>query len=143
MKGTAPKYLAPIYQQIAQAAGLEAALKLSAAHGGERIYLPSLARLTRGHWLAACVGWEAAQAICAWRGREDIVLPVSTQASPSWRRKIALDMLASGASVNEVAAASGVHLRTIYDYRRRGLAPQQQLELFDESTNSSQPKRAR
>jgi hypothetical protein len=143
MTTVAPSYLAPIYQEVAQVAGLDAALKLSAAYGGTRIYLPSAARLTRVHWLAVCVGWEAAQAICAWRGREDIVLPIPAQASPSWRRKIAFDMLASGASVNEVAAASGVHLRTIYEYRRRGFALQQQLDLFEENTSSSRPKRAR
>ncbi|MBB4199078.1 hypothetical protein CCR94_16400 [Rhodoblastus sphagnicola] len=125
-------FLPPIYREIAEIAGLDAVMKLGAAKGGTRVFIPRPEHCGPEHWLRFAVGEAAAQAICNWRGGEDIVLPVAPQNTPAGRRRLALAALEAGASANEAAAKAGVHVRTIYSYRARDLVKSNQLSLFDD-----------
>lgn len=125
-------FLPPIYREIAEIAGLDAVMKLGAAKGGTRVFIPREEHCGPDHWLHFVVGAEAAVAICNWRGGEDIVLPVAPQNTPAGRRRLALAALNAGASANEAAAKAGVHVRTIYTYRAKDMVEKNQLDLFEE-----------
>lgn len=56
-------WLPPLLAEIAEVAGLDAALALAEARGGSRITIP--ARPRPDHWFAQTVGMEAAEKIAA------------------------------------------------------------------------------
>jgi len=63
-----PALLSEIAEVVGEAlkdrkAGVEAALKLAQAKGGQRVHIPAQARAD--HWLAQTLGQRAADAICA------------------------------------------------------------------------------
>ena len=57
-----PSWLPVILREIADSAGLEAALKLAEAKGGTRIYVPKTSGAR--HWLTELLGRPAADAVC-------------------------------------------------------------------------------
>ncbi|MCC3246164.1 hypothetical protein LG047_12675 [Methylocystis sp. WRRC1] len=122
-------YLPQQLAEIAEVAGLDAALKLAEARGGQAVYIP--ARAPEGHWLVQCVGRTAADAICrhyacympsdaepSHHGLK-IVIPLGVTSVVAKARRRAVDMLLSGASNPAAARASGLHLRTIEKLRQR------------------------
>ena len=56
-------HLPPLLNEIAEVAGVVAALAIAEARGGTRVHFP--ARAPDGHWLVALVGREAADKLCA------------------------------------------------------------------------------
>ncbi len=118
-----PKLLA----EIAEVAGLDAALKLAAARGGTEIYVPR--RASEDHWLAATVGMEAAERICRQWSAERIMLPVGTTAQA---RATVDRMIADGRSVTEIALACGWTTRGVERRRakRRSGGDDRQGNLF-------------
>ena len=57
-------WLPEVLAEIAEAAGLDAALQIAEEHGGTRMSFPAF--LPEGdHWLTTCVGREAAEKLCA------------------------------------------------------------------------------
>lgn len=101
--------------EIADAAGVKAALKLVQALGGRQIKLSARPNSK----LARIVGPEAARAIVAALGSEKIVVPMAHLRGQRGRREAAARMLDSGATVSQVAGAVDVHERTVFRVKRR------------------------
>ncbi|MFL9829060.1 hypothetical protein [Rhodoplanes sp. SY1] len=123
-------WLPALLAEIAEVAGLEAALKLAESYGGCRVRIPAAVQSDR-HWLALCVGREAAEKICThyrqgtgsgrMRGAYVLVPRGPTGAIASARRRLA-QALATGASAAQAARVSGLTERTAYRLRQRGRA---------------------
>jgi hypothetical protein len=121
-------WLPALLAEIAEAAGLEAALKLAEAYGGKRVRIPARATAS-GHWLVQCVGREAAETICdlyrqgsgsgRWRGIYVLVPLGPTGAIAGARRRLA-KALADGKSAAEAARLAGMTERSAYRARARG-----------------------
>lgn len=124
-------WLPETYRNIADAAGLEAALKIGDAYGGRRIHIPRPARLTEGHWLRELIGDEAALALCRWADGTQIELPLPPEAGLSGRRRRAEKALAEGLSADEAARISGRHVRSVYRYRQRRREESDTPDLFN------------
>ena len=124
-------WLPETYRNIADVAGLEAALKIGDAYGGRRIHSPRPARLTKDHWLRALIGDEAAEALCKWADGSQIELPLPPEAGVSGRRRRAEKALADGLSADEAARISGRHVRSVYRYRQRRRESDDTPDLFN------------
>lgn len=110
-----------ILQEIADAAGIDAALKIAKAKGGTNVYLPGADSADRENWLKELVGEEAAAKIgrsCAPKGvRVDIPLgPFSRNALLSAEIRRRLD---ASENVSEIARAVGCAARTVVRQKHR------------------------
>jgi len=117
--------------EIAEVAGLQAALAVAEAVGGTRVTLP--AKLPKRHWLIEAAGPEAAAAIVEHfrtldpagreRGVRHLYIPFgpTTGAFGSARRRAA-HALNEGATVAETARRSGLSERAIYRLKARQAA---------------------
>lgn len=123
-------WLPPLLAEIAEVAGLDAALAVAAARGGSRATIP--ARPRPDHWLTQAVGAEAAQQICDhFRvGNSGAVLeiPVGTQAQK--QRRID-EMLREGVSADKIARQLQVHRTTVFRRKASGGHDPRQGSLFD------------
>ncbi|EAU40181.1 hypothetical protein FP2506_11512 [Fulvimarina pelagi HTCC2506] len=130
--------LPALLEEIAEVAGEEAAMKLAAAHGGTRRYIPGDA--SDGHWLPRLVGREAANRICAHFSHMDeqgnpvgqqVLLPLGATGSLRDARRRAAKCIANGGSAADAARAAGLTERTAYRIRRRmKAADDRQGDLF-------------
>jgi transposase-like protein len=113
--------------EIAEAAGISAALAMAERVGGTRVNIPARAR--DDHWLVEIVGRSAADKICDHfrtlsaelreSGARHIVIPRgSTSPMAKVRRKLICE-LESGASAREAARRVGVSERTAFRMRAR------------------------
>lgn len=108
-----------ILSEIADAAGLPAALALAARAGGTEIYVPLADHLTPDHWLVALVGADAARAIARrWGGGGGILIPLGPAGSRARIWRAIAKALDAGYSAAEAARRAGVHQRTVYRHRR-------------------------
>lgn len=109
-----------VLDEIAEVAGLPAAIAIAARTGGTRVYIP--ARAEDDHWLVDCVGRRAADKICARFSGERIDMPLyHGGAYPQLRRAIAKrvhDLDRSHRSSREIAIQVGVTQRTVHRHRR-------------------------
>ncbi len=122
-------FLPPILDDIAEAAGVQAALLLMREYGGREVYIPL--RAPDGHWLVNLVGREAADRICALfatridadreksRHGERIVIPIADSGARGGAKRAAFAMLSKNIPANEVARAAGVCNRTVWNYKAR------------------------
>jgi hypothetical protein len=112
---------------IAEVAGLEAAMILAETVGGTRVTIP--ARAGDDHWLVRTVGKTAAEAICdhfrtlSAEGREagarHIVIPKGPAGClDKARRRMAKELL-DGASAREAARRAGLSERAAFRMRAR------------------------
>ncbi len=101
--------------EIADIAGVGAALKLVRALGGREI---KLSARPNGK-LARIVGAEAARAIVDALGAEKITVPMANLKGQAGRRAAAARLLDSGASISHVAGAVDIHERTAFRVKRR------------------------
>ena len=116
-----------LLREIADVAGLDAALKLSAAYGGTRRTFPERIK-TSNHWLVRCVGREAADRICAHfrqssasgasTGIKVLVPRGPTGAFVAARQRLA-QALAEGKSASEAAKLAGMTERSAYRIRQQ------------------------
>ena len=113
-------WLPPLLSEIAEVAGLEAALAMADARGGSRVSIP--ARASDDHWLVVTLGREAADRICAHfragYGGSVIDLPLGPSSSANATRRSVDRMIRAGASANQIALAVRVHRSTVF--RRKG-----------------------
>lgn len=131
MKRELPGVLA----EIAEVAGEAAALKISALHGGQRVYFPARQQ-GDDHWLVAAVGAEAAAKIAARFGGSNIDIPLHV--GGTYRRFVrqiakrihALD--SDDLSSREIAGKLGLTQRTVHRHRsrHRGKPDNDQGSLF-------------
>ena len=108
--------LGDVFSEIFASIGASAALALSRAVGGQRIYIPR--EFKEDHRL-----FSLGPDICAWLserlGGKTIEFPLG----PAGRRDLEAKMIAllngHGLSANQVAEQVGVTVRTVYQHRRR------------------------
>ena len=121
-----------VLAEIAEVAGLAAALKLAAHHGGQTVYIPGHAR--PDHWLVILLGQEAADAVCRryrtgnQQAGARVLIPL---ARLHGQRAAMAKALAEGRSARQAAAVSGLHERTAYRMRARNRQDDRQPGLFD------------
>lgn len=109
--GWLPKSL----REVADVAGLDAALALAEAYGGRRVKLPSSFR--PGSWLDKTVGEEAAKAIIGHFGTAPLDIPLAGAGTyAQLRRNMAArfdELTAQNASAAEIARALGITERAV------------------------------
>lgn len=110
-------WLPPLLDEIAEMAGLEAALSLAEAAGGEKRYIPE--RPAPDHWLTQACGPEAAGKIGHRFGGTLLEIPRGPAGNAAKTAKRIRDMLAQGASSNEIARVTGVVFRTVTRHRAK------------------------
>lgn len=102
--------------EIADVAGVAAALKLVREMGGRELKLSAIP----GGKLARIVGDEAAAAIVEAFGRgEKLTVPMAHLRGARGRREALTRMMAAGATVTEAAEAADVHERTVRRAKKR------------------------
>ncbi|MGD0640276.1 MAG: hypothetical protein ABSC22_05965 [Roseiarcus sp.] len=108
-------WLANLYREIAEGAGLEAALGLARARGGLRISVPRNPRAAP--WLAQAMGEKGAALLCDLYGGELIDLPadpVSGQGQNARVRRIREALREGALSANEIARMTEVTRRAVF-----------------------------
>lgn len=114
-------FLPGVLAEIAEATSVEVAVKIAQAKGGRRVYLP--ARPAADHWLAQLVGHANAlaigKAIAPGFGGIDMLIPMGPSHSNAQRWRVMHELIDNGRSKREIAAACGVHERTVQMHRNR------------------------
>lgn len=136
MTDPVPSWLPEVLADIAEAAGLDAALKLAEHYGGTRRKIP--AHAGDDHWLVQCVGRKAADSICALfrqgadarQSGQEIVIPLGPTGTMRAARRRMINALEAGAPAREAARAAGMHERSAYRMRRRLKSDDGQGSLF-------------
>jgi len=108
-------WLADLYRQIAEGAGLEAALGLARARGGLRISVPRNPRAAP--WLTQAMGEQGAALLCSLYGGELIDLPadpVSGNGQNARVRRIREALREGALSANEIASMAAVTRRAVF-----------------------------
>lgn len=129
--------------EIAEVAGLDAALTLADQRGGNRVYIPREAG--PNHWLTQMVGQEAADALCDHFGQPcglELELPRGPQLTRSQRQARVQRMIVQGLTSSEITRRTGVTRRTVKRNRatiRRSIDGVQ-LDMFaSDAINSRLP----
>lgn len=125
--------LPELLAEIAEVAGLEAALKIAEARGGTRTHFPG--RAPDGHWLPELVGREAANKLCdhfriKQRCGVELLVPMGPKGFYSKARVKFDKLVAGGSSVAEASRLVGVHLRTARYWRAKKSSDTDQESLF-------------
>lgn len=120
-KAAAMPRLPRLLAEIEQLVGLQAALLVASAAGGRRLYVPAADNLGARHWLVQAIGMDkariVAQHLSAGTGGMHIVFPLGPTGKRADQWKAVQDALAAGGSANQVAAATGMHVRSIHRHR--------------------------
>jgi len=116
-----------ILGEIADVAGIPAALAIADQVGGTRINIP--ARAQDDHWLVATVGREAADQICDYfrtlsaehreAGVRHVVIPMGGTGPMAQARRVLITELESGVSARQAARKAGVSERTAFRMRAK------------------------
>ena len=104
--------LNPDLDEIAEVAGIAAALAILDARGGTKVYIPQPAKIDDSHWLVAIVGHKAAMAVADRFGGCSVEIPLlgGGTRGRSWRAlRKALD---EGHDLATAARMAGVCQRT-------------------------------
>jgi len=117
--------LPALLAEIAGVAGIDAALAIAEAKGGQEVFV--VARLKPENWLVRAVGLQRAQLLsdhfCSGRSRQKLTIPLGPAGSYNALRqrtaKALGDAASRGASANEMAAAAGVTERTARRFRKK------------------------
>lgn len=86
--GLTPHILPGILRDIAEIAGLQAAVDLCLAARGRRFYIPARAALTKAHPLVRAVGWRAARLIAQAYGHESLSIPNARPVLRAYRARV-------------------------------------------------------
>lgn len=116
-------FLPPKLVEIAEAIeSIDAALKLSAAWPGIRVFVPKT--MTADHPIAIHMGMPAATKLASIYGGESLVVPMATRYHKQRLRAQILAELGK-ASAAELARKYGVHQFTIYNWQAASEAEKQ------------------
>lgn len=130
-------FLPQILKEIADVAGLEAAIEIARVRGGMEVYIP--AKADCNHWLVRSVGEEAAKLICDHftmnGGGMRINIPFGPVHRNAVLRRRVDKMIKEGKSAGEIVRATGYTERGVF-YRRAALkqsgeAQQDQISMFE------------
>jgi hypothetical protein len=106
--------LPEVLREIAEAAGVEAALKVASEKGGTRAYFP--AKPAPDHWLSDLVGLDKARTIgkvlAPGQSGIELEVPMGPNMSQARRWKLIHNMAASH-SKPAIARAAGCHYKTV------------------------------
>jgi hypothetical protein len=126
-----------ILGEIADVAGIAAALALAEQYGGTQVHFPRVAG--PDHWLVLCVGDEAAKAICAYmtvtdadghrKGQRGVLIPRGPMALMRQAKRRLVRELQAGTSAREAARRAGLGERTAW-YTKAKLKDGRQDDLF-------------
>ena len=131
-------WLPPLLAEIADVAGLPAALALAETRGGSRITIP--ARPRPDHWIVRTIGPEAAERLCAHFRvgaggtiGATVELPVGPSGSAAAARAKIDAMLRQGLSADKIAVIMRVHRTTVFRRKARIDGPHdpRQISMFD------------
>lgn len=122
--------LPALLAEIAEIAGLDAALKVADAKGGTRAYFVAAARLTESNWLVKAIGMELAEKVAghlvADLKGDEIDVPLGTTGSylrdQRRRREAVARALAAGADANTAARQAGITRRSVQRQKARARA---------------------
>lgn len=103
-----------VLEDIAEAAGIDAALKLAEAFGGTELVIPAAHRVCADHQLAKIVGLDAARKICELWVRGTVLIPGGPANGRTKQQMLMRQRLLEGVSASLVAKEVGVHLRTVW-----------------------------
>ena len=111
--------------EIAEVAGIDAALAVAEAKGGQRVVVPT--RLRPDHWLVVAVGMEKAELICrhftSGHVRQELDIPLgpagSYLAERRRRARALVEAQEQGRSANQIAADVGITERSVRRFRAR------------------------
>lgn len=111
-----------VLADIAEVAGVEAALAIATARGGTEIYVPPVPGAD--HWITRLVGADAALAIatlltCGQGNGMRIELPLGPTGHAARQRAMVDSMIAENRSELEIARATGYTIRTVRRRRAR------------------------
>ena len=127
-------WLPPLLAEIAEVAGLDAALALAGARGGRRITIPAQPR--PDHWFAQAVGMDAALLISdhfrVGNSGAVVELPVGPSGAMATTRRRIDELLRKGVSADRIAREVRVHRTTVF--RRKSSMDEtdpRQGSLFD------------
>lgn len=130
-------WLPPLLNEIADVAGVDAALALAEARGGSRVSFP--ARVKKGHWLIDAVGEDAAEKLCdhfrtgTGHGTGAVLdLPIGPSSSAFKTRRKVDALIKSGLSADKIAVEAGVHRNTVFRRKREMDQPNYsaQMDMF-------------
>lgn len=121
--------------EIAEVAGLEAAITLADRYGGNRVYIPR--HSPEGHWLCLCVGRLAADQICAHFANPsgiELELPRGPALSRSEKQARLRKLIAQGLKSTEITRRLGITRRTVTRNRTAMIetVDGRQLDMFPE-----------
>ena len=123
MRGNSNK-LPELLAEIAEVAGIDAALAVAQAKGGARAHFPHPTRLHDGHWLVCAVGIEKARLISKHLSSLTAGIYIHIALGPAGMYQIArlkaVKMRGDGASITVTARACGVTTRTIEKWTSNG-----------------------
>lgn len=128
----------PTLDRIAEVAGVGAALTLAARYGGRQLYIPQAESIDEAHPLAEALGLATARRLSRDFGHGHVMIPLGPTSSVERRKLLMRKMGDEGRTNAEVAAALGVHRRTVelrrQVDRRLGLirATDETGDLFDD-----------
>ena len=100
-----------VLREVAEEAGVRAALKLADAFGGRELYVPF--KLTDEHPIVEAIGKEASAKMVKLYGGGRVLVPLDPNASASRQKRTIVKMLREGKSVQTIAGACGCHIRTV------------------------------
>jgi DNA-binding NarL/FixJ family response regulator len=122
--------LPQILAEVAEIAGLDAALRLAQARGGRRLYVPQKPTPD----FVAEIGEPAALALSKLYANETISVPLGPTGAVKQAKRAVHEALARGLSAGDAARVAGVTERTVYNHRARRRAEQdsRQGRLFDD-----------
>ncbi|HRM73257.1 MAG TPA: helix-turn-helix domain-containing protein [Paracoccus sp. (in: a-proteobacteria)] len=127
-------WLPPLLAEIAEVAGLDAALALAAARGGSRITIPAHPR--EDHWFTRAIGKEAALRLSdhfrVGNSGAVVELPLGPAGIGASTRRRIDELLRQGVSADRIACTVRVHRTTVF--RRKASLDQddpRQGKLFD------------
>ncbi len=86
--GLTPHILPGILREIAEIAGLQAAVDLCVAARGKLLYIPEGRRLTKDHPLVGAVGWRSARLIAKALGGQDYLIPTARPVLRAYRARL-------------------------------------------------------
>lgn len=118
-------------QLIADELGDAEALRLAAAYGGRKLFVPL--SLPPGHALERELGRDLAMAVVRLLGPGHVEIPLGPLAHGRQRAIALARAVAEGGSANQIAARTGYHIRSVHRARAslRGEAESDQPGLFD------------
>lgn len=110
-------WLTPLLNEIADVAGVEAAITIGQVKAGQRIYIPE--KVTREHWLASLVGYDSALKISEAFGSRALIIAPAMAGAKRKRAAVIADLIEKGYSANEITRITGVARSTVMAHRAK------------------------